>query len=127
MAGNSNISRAEIVRRLQDFSVQSRLITDFIYFFAIEAENADHTAGGCIRCFLHCFAATLHQVPSWSVRARKLASCLLFGGAFLLPVGFFLGGVFFHAGDPGLGIVLVPVGAAFLIVAVLLTALATRK
>ena len=41
----------------------------------------------------------------------------------LLPGGFFLGGVVIYAGDPGLGILLVPVGALLLLTAVLLTAL----
>jgi predicted GNAT family N-acyltransferase len=40
----------------------------------------------------------------------------------LLPGGFFLGGLFVHGGDPGLGVLLVPVGAVCLFAAVLLTA-----
>jgi hypothetical protein len=40
----------------------------------------------------------------------------------LIPGGFFLGGVVIYAGDPGLGIVLVPVGALLLFTAVFLTA-----
>jgi hypothetical protein len=43
-----------------------------------------------------------------------------------MPVGFFLGGLFVYAGDPGLGILLVPVGGLLLFVAVLLTALALK-
>lgn len=35
--------------------------------------------------------------------------------ALLLPAGFFLGGVVIHDGDPGLGILLVPVGALLLL------------
>lgn len=35
--------------------------------------------------------------------------------ALLLPAGFFLGGVVIHDGDPGLGILLVPVGALLLV------------
>jgi hypothetical protein len=40
-------------------------------------------------------------------------------GAVLMPLGFFLGGILNGEGDPSLGIVLVPVGAALLIVALL--------
>jgi hypothetical protein len=40
----------------------------------------------------------------------------------VLPGGFFLGGVTIYGGDPGLGILLVPVGAFFLLAGVLLTA-----
>ena len=45
----------------------------------------------------------------------------------ILPMGFFLGGSFIYAGDPGLGILLVPLGAIFLLIAVLLTALHTKS
>jgi hypothetical protein len=46
-----------------------------------------------------------------------LISTSLIGAAVLLPGGFFLGGVAFYSGDPGLGIVLVPPGAILLLVA----------
>src|SRR5687768_16544512 len=46
-----------------------------------------------------------------------LISTSLIGAAVLLPAGFFLGGVVFYSGDPGLGIVLVPPGAILLLVA----------
>jgi hypothetical protein len=39
----------------------------------------------------------------------------LIGSAILLPVGFLLGGLIIHDGDPGLGVFLVPVGAVLLI------------
>jgi hypothetical protein len=38
-------------------------------------------------------------------------------GSVLMPLGFFLGGVLNSEGDPSLGILLVPVGALFLLVA----------
>ena len=41
--------------------------------------------------------------------------------------GFLLGGIVIYDGDPGTGILLVPVGAAILLVAVLLTSLAVTK
>ena len=43
----------------------------------------------------------------------------------LLPGGFFLGGVGFYSGDPGLGILTVPVGATLLVIAVFLIARAS--
>jgi hypothetical protein len=46
----------------------------------------------------------------------------LFGATILLPAGFLLGGVQIYAGDPGLPILLVPVGAILLFAAVALTA-----
>jgi hypothetical protein len=46
----------------------------------------------------------------------------LVGSLILLPMGFLLGGIFVHGGDPGLGVLLVPPGALLLFVAVLLAA-----
>ena len=40
----------------------------------------------------------------------------------LLPTGFFLGGIFIYGGDPGLGVLLVPIGGLLLVVAVFLIA-----
>ncbi len=47
----------------------------------------------------------------------RRASASLTAAGFVLPLGFFAGGVRFYAGDPGLGIALVPVGAVLLIYA----------
>lgn len=59
------------------------------------------------------FAATLGARPMLA-RAAFASSCLS-AALIAIPAGFLLGGAFAHAGDPGLGIVLVPIGAvAFL-------------
>lgn len=63
---------------------------------------------------------------SWS-RLRpsphlRIASLSLFAAACLLPLGFFLGGLFVYPPDPGLGVVLVPIGGVFLFVGVALVA-----
>src|SRR5262245_26580683 len=58
---------------------------------------------------------------------RVLASRCLFGATIFLPVGFFLGGAFFYAGDPGPGVLLVPLGALLLAVAVFITARAVGR
>lgn len=52
----------------------------------------------------------------------RLASRCLLAGGLLLPLGFFLGGVWIYDGDPGLGILLVPVGALVLLVGAVLAA-----
>lgn len=57
---------------------------------------------------------------------RTVASRCLYGASVLIPAGFFFGGVFIHEGDPGLGIVLVPVGFLLLVVAVFLAARAVK-
>jgi hypothetical protein len=53
--------------------------------------------------------------------ARIPSACLL-AALILIPAGFFTGGLVFYDGDPGLGIMLVPVGALSLIVGTLLIA-----
>ncbi len=70
-------------------------------------------------------AATLHlaRPRGWAVilgaRALTIASVLL-------PLGFFLGGIGTAGGDPGIGIVFVPVGALALFLGVLLVSVSLR-
>ena len=56
---------------------------------------------------------TLRTVKGFEL--KPAASHALIWGSLLLPIGFFLGGVVVHDGDPGLGVLLVPVGALFLL------------
>ena len=81
-----------------------------------------HAHGSLLSILNLVFAATLRLVPGWSGASRVVASRCLIGSLILLPTGFLLGGAFVHGGDPGLGILLVPPGAALLFVAVLLAA-----
>jgi hypothetical protein len=77
-----------------------------------------HAHGGLIALIHLAFASVVNDLePSVS---RIASSCLIAAMA-LLPLGFFLGGVWFHAGDPGLGVLLVPVGGLSLLVSVALT------
>ena len=68
------------------------------------------------------FAFTTRHLPDWATRPRVIASAALRGATLLMPAGFFLGGLVIHAGDPGIGILLLPVGALLLAVSVFLTA-----
>jgi len=54
------------------------------------------------------------------------ASPCLTGATVLLPAGFLIGGVYAGPGDPGPGILLVPLGALLLLAAVVLAARASR-
>ena len=72
------------------------------------------------------FAFTVARAAEWPDRPRVVASVCLRGATVLLPAGFFLGGIFVHGGDPGLGILLVPVGGLLLLISVLLSALGVR-
>jgi hypothetical protein len=59
-----------------------------------------------------------------SIRPRVMAA--IRWGAVLMPLGFFLGGVLNSEGDPSLGILLVPVGALLLVIALVRVAIAPR-
>lgn len=74
----------------------------------------------------------LHLAYAFSLTAlaappARLSSMCLTASGVLLPGGFLLGGAVIHGGDPGKGVLLVPIGAALLLIAVLQTALAARK
>jgi hypothetical protein len=80
-------------------------------------------AHGTLLSLVHvAFAATVSIAGlSSRVRLRTASRCLTLA-VVCLPGGFFLGGLFFWGGDPGLGILFVPIGALLLFVAVLSTA-----
>jgi hypothetical protein len=67
--------------------------------------------GGCLQAGL---IGSRHLRATW----RLLAAAVV-----MLPLGFFLGGVQFYSGDPGVGAALVPVGAAALLGGLTLAAL----
>jgi len=67
-------------------------------------------------------AASMRIISDGALGGLGTSSLCLIAATILLPGGFFLGGVVVHGGDPGRGILLVPVGAALLFVAVLLAA-----
>lgn len=84
-------------------------------------------AHGVLLSLVHvAFGLTLPLLPNVNVRWRRMVSSSLIGASFFLPGGFFLGGVVIYDGDPGLGILLVPIGALFLFVAVFLIAWRTN-
>jgi len=82
---------------------------------------------GTLLALVHlAFAATLGlRAPRVLPRAAVASACLT-GAGIALPLGFLLGGLWPWGGDPGLGIVLVPVGAALLLAGVVIVALDLR-
>ena len=77
-----------------------------------------HAHGTVLALVQIAFALTLSALsekPKWS------SPCLM-GAGLAIPGGFFLGGIDPHGGDPGLGIIALPIGAVLLIVAVAGTA-----
>ncbi len=72
-------------------------------------------AHGTLLALLHiAFAATLAAAKPTG-RASRIASRALIAAGLLLPAGFLLGGFGAVGGDPGMGIGLVPLGAACLL------------
>lgn len=81
-----------------------------------------HTHGTLIGVLNLGFAATLRGL-ALSDGQLVLASRCFVGAGVLMPLGFLLGGVVIYGGDPGLPIVLAPLGGLLLVVAVGLAAL----
>ena len=73
------------------------------------------------------FALSLDRLSRMTKPSRDLASRCLYAGTIAMPLGFFLGGVFAFDGDPGLPVLLAPVGALLDFVGVLQVARATRR
>jgi hypothetical protein len=84
-----------------------------------------HAHGTLLALINLAFAATL-PLLNLAAKLRKIASILLSSATILMPAGFFLGGLVFYGGDPGFGILLLPLGAVFLLASVFLAARATR-
>lgn len=84
-----------------------------------------HSHGTLLGLVNLAFAALFREL---ALNRRWLAttSHLLVAATALMPSGFFLGGLRFHGGDPGLGVLLVPIGGAMLVVALIGIAWATR-
>ena len=76
-------------------------------------------AHGTLLALVHViFGLSLRATAEPFVRNLRLISSCLIGASVLLPGGFFLGGIVVYGGDPGLGVLLVPVGAVLLLAAV---------
>ena len=64
------------------------------------------------------FGLMLRVAPDTVASKINTISMSLISASVLLPGGFFLGGIAFYAGDPGIGVAFVPVGAVSLLYAV---------
>lgn len=85
-------------------------------------------AHGTLLALVHAaFAFTIHALPAAGTPRRALVSPLLIAASVLMPGGFFLGGFFLYSGDPGIGVWLVPIGAACLFISVLTTAMGVMR
>lgn len=77
-----------------------------------------HVHGTLLALVQLAFAATM---PAGAPRLARAASCLRWAGV-LMPLGFLVAGVFALGADPGLAIVLVPIGGVLLLAGVFLAA-----
>lgn len=83
-----------------------------------------HAHGTLLALVNVAYALTVRAHPQ---AGRPFASAALLAALVLLPAGFFLGGVWAHGGDPGLGVLLVPVGALAIAVGAALVARAMES
>ena len=81
-----------------------------------------HAHGVLLSVLVIGFGMMLSVWPDDAARWRRLASGCLLAATVLLPGGFLLGGAFVHGGDPGIGVLLSPLGGALLFAGVGLTA-----
>ena len=80
-----------------------------------------HTHGTLIGVLNLGFAVTLPRL-ALSAALLRAASLLFVLSGIVMPLGFFLGGITIYGGDPGLPILLAPLGGGFLVGAVGLAA-----
>ena len=86
-----------------------------------------HAHGALLGLVHILYALCLRLVPSMTARDQRPASRCLVGASVLLPGGFFAGGIRFYGGDPGVGVLVVPIGATLLAIAVFLIARTTMS
>jgi hypothetical protein len=72
------------------------------------------------------FAVGLPHFGRWTAGRLRLASFFLLDATLLIPLGFFLGGLAPSESDPWVGILLVPLGALLLFIAVALILVSAR-
>lgn len=77
-----------------------------------------HAHGTFLSLVQIAFAVTLPLLGNGDAPAPKFAGAALTSASIALPGGFLLGAFGSHGGDPGVGIVLVPVGLVMLVLAI---------
>ena len=77
-----------------------------------------HAHGTLLAVLNIVFGLSLRVVPEVTTSRLAIVSPALAGATIVMPAAFFLGGIVFYAGDPGLGILLLPVGAFLLLAAI---------
>lgn len=86
-----------------------------------------HTHGTLLSIIHIGFGLSVAKLPESARGGLNWSSLCLIGAGVLMPAGFFLGGLYYYSGDPGLGILLVPPGGVLLLIAVGLVASAVTR
>lgn len=81
-----------------------------------------HAHGALLALLNIVFALSLQTSPEAERPSLDLVSRTLLAGSLVLPGGFFLGGLYVHGGDPGIGALLAPLGGLLLLAAIALHA-----
>jgi hypothetical protein len=76
-----------------------------------------HTHGTLLAAINILYALTLRSARPEPFHGTARVSAMLIAATVILPGGFLLGGVIVYAGDPGISVLLVPVGALLLLAA----------
>lgn len=85
-----------------------------------------HAHGTLLALINVVYGLSVRVVPEMMARRQPLVSPALLGATVLMPAAFFLGGVAFYGGDPGVGVLLLPVGAFLLLAALFWAATGTN-
>src|SRR5262249_10522504 len=112
------LSLGGVLEALHGFKVGAYL--DLAHRIRREMWTLAHVPGALLALVQVAFAIGVTTFGRWTPARLKLTSFLLLDAAVLLPAGFFLGGVGHGESDPSMGILLVPLGALALFVAVVL-------
>lgn len=115
-----SLSLGVTLEALHGFKVQAYLASEM----RRELWRLAHAHGTLLALLCLVFASVAERHVEKAV--RRSISRQIMAGAFLMPLGFFAGGILNSEGDPSLGIALVPIGALLLIVALVRSALHSR-
>jgi len=109
------LSLGILLEVLHGFKVQS--------YLSVENESRRlmwrlaHVHGGALALIHLAFALTLSS-PAWEAKWRNIISPCLMAASALLPLGFFLSGLFLVEGAPSFWIILVPLGGVLLLLGI---------
>lgn len=95
-----------------------------VWYLGVNAETRRlmwtlaHSHGTLLSVLQIIFGLTISKLSAKTGSIQVRASICLLGAGLLMPLGFFLGGLFCYSGDPGMGILLVPPGGILLLIGV---------